>query len=168
MNSDLLNRIRDAWSTLSARERQLVTYGGSLVAVIALWLVVVMPIDREAKRLRLVTPEAQAQLIRMRAQAAAIQPLRGKARSIPGPGAAVAVVDQSATSLGIRKQISKLEGDGSQGVQIVADAVAFNSLIAWINDLRDAHGFRVESADFTAHTIPGTVNARIRIRGENQ
>jgi len=161
-----LNRLRDSWSALSARDRQMVKLGAFAVTVVLFWLLIVLPLDREAKRLRTATPEAQAQLARMRVQAATIQPLRGRSRTTPAPGTLVSVVDRSATSLGLRRQISKLEADGSRGVQISADGVAFNSLIAWVSDLRDAYGLQVDSAEFTAHTVPGTVNARLRLRIE--
>lgn len=167
MNHPLLNRLRDAWSALSARERSLALYGAAALGLVVLWLLVLLPLGKEADRLRAATPEAQAQLARMRTQAAAIQPLRGRTRTAPAPGTAVAVIDQSATSLGIRKQISRLEADGARGVQIAAEAVSFNSLIAWLNDLRDAYGFQVDSAQIDAHSVAGTVNARLHLRVEN-
>jgi len=145
----------------------MVQLGAAALAIVLVWLLVVLPLDREVKRLRTATPDAQSQLAQMRIQAATIQPLRGRTRTTPAPGSVVNVVDQSATSLGIRKQITKLEADGPRGVQIAADAVAFNSLVAWINDLRDAYGLQVESAEFTAHTVPGTVNARLRLKSES-
>jgi len=166
MNLPLFARLRDAWSALSARERQLVMLGSLLLGIVVLWLLIVLPLDREVRRLRSATPEAQAQLAKMRTQSATLQPLRGRARSAPAAGTAVSVIDQSASSLGIRKQISKLESDGAKGVQIAAEAVSFNSLVAWLNDLRDAYGFQVDSAQIDAHTTPGTVNARIRLRVE--
>lgn len=168
MNSSvLLNRVRDAWTALSARERQLALFGAAAVGLVVLWLLLWLPLDKEVKRLRSATPEAQAQLQKMRAQAAMIQPLRGRTRSAPAPGSAVSVVEQSATALGLRKQIVKLESDGARGVQIAAEAVSFNSLMAWLNDLRDAYGFQVDNAQIDAHTVAGTVNARIRLRTEN-
>jgi len=168
MNHPVLNRLRDAWGALSSRERQLAQYGALLLGIVVLWLVVVLPLDHAVKRLRTATPEAQAQLAHMRSLAATIQPLRGRARTTPAPGTAVSVIDQSATSLGIRKQISKLESDGAKGVQIAAESVSFNSLIAWLNDLRDAYGFTVDNAQIEAHATAGTVNARIRLRTETQ
>lgn len=167
MNSALFNRLRDAWTTLSARERQLALFGAAAVGLVVLWLLLWLPLEKEVKRLRTATPEARVQLTRMHAQAAMIQPLRGRTRGAVAPGSAVSIIDQSATSLGIRKQIVKLESDGAKGVQIAAEAVSFNSLIAWLNDLRDAYGFQVDNAQIDAHTVAGTVNARIRLRAEN-
>lgn len=167
MNHPLVNRLRDAWATLSVRERSLALYGAAALGLLVVWLLVMLPLGREVERLRVAVPEAQAQLAGMRAQAATIQPLRGRTRSAPAPGTEVAVLDQSATSLGIRKQITRLEADGSRGVQITAEAVSFNSLIAWLNDLRDAYGFQVDNAQIDAHSVAGAVNARLHLRIEN-
>jgi general secretion pathway protein M len=159
--------VRDAWGSLSTSERQLALFGAAIVGVVLAWLLLWLPLDNAVQRLRTATPEAQAQLAKMRAQAAMIQPLRARTRGAPAPGAAVSVIDQSATSLGIRKQITRLESDGAKGVQITAEAVSFNSLIAWLNDLRDAYGLQVDNAQIDAHTVAGTVNARVHLRVEN-
>jgi general secretion pathway protein M len=165
MRHALLNRLHDAWGMLAARERRLVLTGGAILALTLLWLLVWLPLHQEVKRLRAAVPEAQAQIAHMRAQAASIQPLRGRAGTAPAPGMLVSVVDQSATGRGLRKQLSRLEADGN-GVQIQAEAVSFNSLIAWLSELREGHALVVDNLSLDAHSVAGTVNARLRLRAE--
>lgn len=167
MNNVLLQRARDAWAALAARERRLVQTGAIILALVLLWLLLWLPLNHELRQLRAAVPEAQAQLERMRAQAIAIQPLRGRAAATPAPGTLVSVIDQSATGRGLRKQISRLEADGANGVQISADAVPFNSLIGWLAELREGQGLVVDNLTVDAHSVAGTVNARIRLRVEN-
>lgn len=167
MNSALLARARDLWGTLARRERRLVAVGAILLGLTLLYLLLWLPIQQELSRLRSAVPESQAQLARMRQQAAAIQPFRGRAASIPAPGTLLPVVEQSATGRGLRKQLTKLEVDGSNAVQITAEAISFNSLIAWLADLRESHALVTDSLSVDAHTTPGTVNARARLRVSN-
>ena len=166
-NNALLQRLRDIWGQLAPRERRLVAAGGAGLALVLTYLMLLVPLKQELARLRNSVPEAQLQLAQMRAQAALIQPLRGRAASLPAPGTLVSVIDQSATGHSLRKQLSRLEADGSNGVQITADAVSFNSLITWLTELREGHGVLVDNLSLDAHSVPGTVNARLRLRVEN-
>jgi general secretion pathway protein M len=166
MNSALVQRLRDAWGLLGPRERRLAMIGGAVLALILVYLMLLVPLKQQLARLRTSVPEAQAQLAQMRAQAAMIQPLRGRAAAAPAPGTLVSVIDQSATGHGLRKQLSRLEADGSQGVQVTADAVSFNSLIAWLAELREGHAVVVDNLSLDAHSVPGSVNAKLRLRVE--
>jgi general secretion pathway protein M len=166
IDNALLNRARDAWRTLAPRERQFAIIGAAVLGAVLLYLLVWLPIGQDVARLRVAVPETQAQLGKMRNQSAMIQPLRGRAASVPAPGTLVSVVDQSATGRGLRKQISRLEAEGSNGVQINAEAVSFNALIAWLAELREANALVVDNLSLDAGSAPGMVSAKIRLRVE--
>jgi len=167
MNSALLNRLRDLWGTLAPRERQLAAGGAILLGLVLVYLLAWAPLRHEVTRLRTAVPDARAQLTRMRVQAASIPALRGRSATPPAPGMLVSVVEQSANGRGLRKQISHLEPDGSNGVQITAEAIPFNGLIGWLTDLRDNSALVVDNLGLDATSAPGTVNARIRLHVAN-
>jgi len=166
MSHPLANRLGALWGQLAPRERQLLLAGGALLGLALLYTLVWQPLHKEVARLRVDTPKAAAQLARMREQAALIQPLRGRVATAPASGNLVQAVEQSATGRGLRKQISRLEADGSNGVQVTAEAISFNSLVAWLADLRDNQALVVDNLVLDAHNQPGAVNARIRLRIE--
>lgn len=159
----LLARARERWNGLSPQERQWVLGGGVLLALLILYLLLWLPLQKDLNRLRASVPESQAQLQRMIAQSATIQPLRGQRATPPSPGTLVSLIDQSASQRGLRALLTRLEADGTNGVQIQAEAAAFNSLIAWLAELQESHALVIDSATFDAHTAAGTVNARIRL-----
>ena len=167
MNTEFLNPLREQWSKLAPSERRLVIIGGSVVAATLLYMLLWSPVQKELARLRVSVPEERAQLQRMRAQAASIQPLRARSGTKPAPGTLLSVIEQSATARGLRGFITHLEADGSNGVQLTLDAVPFNSLISWLADLQDSHFLLVDSTSLDAHTAPGTVNAKLKLRVEN-
>lgn len=164
MNNALLNRLRDLWGALAPRERQLATGGALLLGLVLLYLLLWAPLRHEVVRLRAGVPDARAQLARMRTQAASIPALRGRSAVPPAPGMLTAVVEQSANARGLRKQISHLEPDGSNGLQITAESISFNGLIEWLADLRDNNALIVDNLSLDAATATGAVNARIRLR----
>lgn len=167
MNAALLmNRLRDAWSGLAPHERRLALIGIGILALLVLYLMLWLPLQKDLARLRTAVPEERAQLARMRTQAATIKPLRGSVRGATVGGAPLAIVEQSANARGLRSTITRLEADGSSGVQVAFDGVAFNALIAWLADLQTGQALFVDNATIEAQSKPGIVNARLKLRAE--
>jgi general secretion pathway protein M len=169
MKDELLKRwqeLRELWNKLAPGERRLAMVGGGALGLILVYALLWLPVQKELARLRVNVPDERAQLQRMRAQAAAIKPLRARNVSAPAPGSLLAVVEQSATARGMRSFVTRMEADGSAGVQLTLDAVPFNSLISWLADLQDSYSLLVDSASMDAHSTLGTVNAKLKLRIE--
>lgn len=167
MKTEFLNPLRDAWGKLAPGERRLATIGGVLLGMALLYTLLWLPVQKELTRLRVSVPEERAQLQRMRAQAASIKPLRARSGAKPAPGTLLSVIEQSASARGLRGFVTRMEADGGTGVQLTLDAVPFNSLLSWLADLQDSHSLLVESTSLDAHTAPGTVNAKLKLRIES-
>lgn len=162
----LMNRLRDAWGGLAPNERRLALIGAGVLASLLLYLILWLPLQKDLARLRTAVPEERAQLARMRNQAATIKPLRGLARGATAGGVPLTIVEQSANARGLRSAITRLEADGSTGVLLAVDGVAFNALIAWVADLQTGHALFVDNATIEAQSKPGIVNARLKLRAE--
>lgn len=168
MNLAVLDRLRETWSTLSARERQLALAGGAVLLLVVVALLAWLPLQRELTRLRASVPEQQQQLARMRTQAAMVPALRSRAGGTPpAAGTLLTVVEQSANKHGVRSFLTRLDVEGGTAVQVTAEAVPFNALISWLAELREGYALNVENATLEAHGAPGTVNGRLRLRIEN-
>ena len=167
MKTEFLNPLRDQWNKLATSERRLMMIGGVVVSVTLLYMMMWLPVQKELTRLRVSVPEERAQLQRMRVQAASIQPLRARSGTRPAAGTLVSVIEQSATTRGMRGFVTRMETDGGNGVQLTLDAVPFNSLLSWLADLQDSHSLLVESTSMDSHTAPGTVNAKLKLRIES-
>ena len=162
--SELRQRLSELWGGLAERERLLAQTGIVLVGLTLIYLLIWEPIDKELTRLRSAVPEKQLALARMQALATQIQPLRGRVAQPPAAGAILGVVDQSASARGLRGQITRLEADGQNGVQFTVEAMAFNSLAAWLAELQEANALLIEQASLDAHTKPGQVSGKVRLR----
>lgn len=167
MKTEFLNPLRDQWNKLAPSERRLATIGGVVVGATLLYVLLWLPVQKELARLRVSVPEERAQVQHMRMQAASIKPLRARSGAKPAPGTLLSVIEQSATARGMRGFISRMEADGGNGIQLTLDAVPFNSLLSWLADLQDSHSLLVESTSLDAHTTPGTVNAKLKLRIES-
>lgn len=155
-----LDRLRN----LPPRER-LLYFGGAAAAVFLLYLSIWFPMQRELARLRVAVPKQKVQLAQMQVQAMEINQLRASGRLPAAGGNLLATLEQSATVNGLRARISRMEPDGNNGARLSLDAINFNALITWIDNLQNQGGVHVEKATFETHATPGTVNARLILRG---
>lgn len=161
-----LQRLQDAWSGLAERERLMAKAGGLLVGVTLVYLMFWEPVQNELTRLRTAVPEKQVQLVRMRALAAQVQPLRGRVAQPPASGALLGMVEQSAAARGLRTQITRIEAEGTNGLQLTLEAMPFNSLVAWLAELQENNAIAVDQANLDAHAKPGQVSGKVRLRVE--
>jgi len=164
MNSTLPARLQNAWAGLAPGERRLILAGGVLLALIFAYLLLWMPLQKQLKQLRVSVPEERAQLARMRTQAATVKTLRTRSGRGTASGAPLSVVEQSATTRGLRGLITRLEPDGNMGVQVTIEGVSFDTLIGWIAELQDSAALVTDSAVIDAQAKPGLVNAKLKLR----
>ena len=167
MKTEFLNPLRNAWGKLSPSERRLAMVGGAVIGATLLYALMWLPIQKELARLRVSVPEERVQLQRMRLQAASVRPLRARSGAKPAPGTLLSVIEQSASARGLRGFVTRMEADGGNGAQLTLDAIPFNSLLSWLADMQDSHSLLVESASLDAHSAPGTVNAKLKLRIES-
>jgi len=160
----ILQRVNELWSGLAERERWLAQLGIVLVSITLFYLLVWEPVDKELARLRSAVPDKQLQLARMQALSTQIQPLRGRTGQAPTAGTVVSTVEQSATARGLRGQISRLDADGQNGAQLTIEAMTFNSLAAWLAELQETRAIIIDQASLDAHSKPGQVNGKLRLR----
>lgn len=155
---------RNAWLRLAPRERRVIAAGSVLVAAVALYLFVLAPFTRGLASLRTEVPKLDAQLAVMREQAAMVERLRrgGPARALATKLPAVA--EQAADTHGLRATITRIEAEGTNGLKVALDGAPFNAMVAWLTELQQRSGLRVETAAIDSVETAGTVNARLTLR----
>ncbi len=149
---------------LPPRERLMYIAGAAGVLVL-LYLLLWLPIQRELSRLRTAVPQEKVQLAQMQVQAMEINQSRASGRLPAAGGNLLATLEQSATVSGLRQRITRMEPDGANGARLSVDGVDFNALISWLSNLQNQGGVRVEKATFEPLPTPGTVNAKLTLRG---
>jgi len=155
---------RAAWLRLAPRERGIIVTGGVLVAAVAIYLFVLGPSYRSLVRLRAEVPQERAQLALMREQAAVVERLR-RSPSGGAPAAQLsALAEQAAGAHGLREAITRVEKEGDNGVRIALEKASFNAMVAWLTDLHQRSGLRVETAAIESQESAGTVTARLLLR----
>jgi general secretion pathway protein M len=160
-------RLRDTWNNLAARERRMIAAGGVLLAIVFLYVLLWLPLQKDLARLRVAVPRDQTQLERMRALAEAVGPLRGKRGTRSAGATPLSIVDAMLTAKNLRSYVTHLEADGSSSVRMSLDGVPFNTLVNLLTELQETRQLVVDSATLDAQVKPGLVNANLRLRSDN-
>jgi general secretion pathway protein M len=166
MNSLFPERLREIWNGLNTREKRLIAGGGVLLALVFLYVLLWLPLQKDLARLRVNVTQDRTRLEHMRALAETVRPLRAKIRTRSAGGAPLSIVDAMLTAQNLRSYVSHLEADGANSVRLSLDGVPFNMLITLLTELQDTQQLVVDSATLDAQAKPGLVNANLRLRSD--
>lgn len=166
MSRLLPERLRVTWNGLNPGEQRLIAVGGVLLALVLLYVLVWLPLQKDLAQLRVNVAQDRTQLERMRALAEAVRPLRAKLRVRSGGATPLSIVDTMLTAQNLRSYVTHLEADGANGVRLSLDGVPFNTLVNLLTELQDTQQLVVDSATLDAQVKPGLVNANLRLRSD--
>jgi len=164
MINELKQKFQSRLASLSERERRMVTWGGIGVAVLLVFGAAVLPLYAAASRTEQRVEQKRQDLEWMRSVA-------GELRAA-GPGGAqaaagqslVVIVDQSARSAGLGSTLTGTQPSGTGGVRVRLEGAAFDTVVAWLEDLKQQYGLIIESATVDRGVQPGIVNASVILR----
>jgi general secretion pathway protein M len=150
------------YAKLSAREQRIALIGG-VAALLLLILVIVLPLQRHVGTIEQRVERKRDDLLWLRSMAPQLVGLR---TSGPPPlhESLVVVIDRTARQSGLERALvgSQPSGDGRLNVRL--EQTSFDGLMAWLSQLRENFGVRVESAVVEAGNAAGTVNASLVLR----
>jgi general secretion pathway protein M len=124
----------------------------AVVALVLLYALVWLPLERARTRLERELPALRASVDAMQRQADAVKRLR----SMPPSGNQQAAVNALAASPPPGAQVTALD---PKRVRLTASDAAFTTLLEWIVAAQASHGLHVESARVDALPAPGRVKA---------
>jgi len=150
---------------LEPRERLLVSGGAVVLVLLLLYVVIWEPIASGYSNLQEDVAEQKQTLAWMQQAASQIKTLQrsstGEVRGLGGRSL-LAVVDQSARSAGLGDSIKRIEPDGSKGVKVWLEGVAFDPMILWLGKL--TRTYQIETSLITIEPQGGgRVNARLTL-----
>ena len=154
--------VRDWLDTLSARERNLVYVAGGLLAIAAVYLVLVMPFQVSGQKMAARVEKKSADLAWMQAAAPQAMAAAGIARSANGESLVV-LVARTAREAGLGESLRDQSPDGNAGLRLRIEAASFDTLMTWLASLQQQYGVTIESATIDA-AAPGLVNATLSLK----
>lgn len=154
------------WSSLQSRERRVLGVGGTLVALLVLYLVAFEPAFVGRQRL-------QAELPALRAQVAQIEGLAAEARRLAGqatqgadsPQQLKVQLEQSIAAAGLQGAVSQLAVAGEL-IDLRFKSVAFAGWLAWFDTAIRETRLRAVDIAIERETAPGIVSVRLTLEAQ--
>lgn len=147
---------------LEPRERRVLLFG-AIAAVLLIIVATVLPLQRSVAAAEQRVERKRDDLQWLRSVAPQLVGLRGNAPP-PLSESLVVLVDRTARESGLGKSLVGSQPSGDGGLNVRLDQTPFDTLIAWLAQLRERYGVRVDSATIDAAKGGGNVTATLVLR----
>lgn len=150
------------WEPRTAREKQLLTWGGGIVALVIAYSVLWAPAQQGRAHLHEALPAMQRQIAQMTAQADEARALAPAAQgAAPTGGALRDALSSSLAQASLATTQVRLTGDA---VQIEAKNASFPAWTMWLDDARKQFKVRVIELHATALKDDGQVDLTVSLQ----
>lgn len=161
-----------AWlASLDPRERNALIFGGILLTMILIYVLVWQPFSTRAARLEQTVQEQRA--LKQWMQNTALEVQRLRATQVPasmragmGGQSLLAVVDQAARKDRLGTVLKRIEPEGTRIVRVWFEQAIFDDVLLWLGNLQNTYGVRITSISIDHQGgSAGSVNARVELEG---
>jgi general secretion pathway protein M len=144
---------------LQPRERRMVLFG-ALAALLLIIVATVLPLQRSVAAVEQRVERKRDDLQWLRSMA---PQLAGLQVGTPPPlrESLVVLVDRTARDSGLAKSLAGSQPSGDGGLNVRLDQTPFDTLVAWLSQLRERYGVRVDAATIDAGKDIGNVTATL-------
>jgi general secretion pathway protein M len=156
MKAELAQTWAGFWDQRTEREKNILAWGGGVLAVVIAWSVLWAPAQEGRSHLRDTLPAMQRQLAQMTAQANEARQLSAAAQGVAPTGAALKdALTASLTDHGLAATQVQVIGNA---VQIQLKNASFPAWTNWVDDVRKQFKVQVLEAHATALKEDGQVD----------
>jgi type II secretory pathway component PulM len=159
-----LDNLNFWYKNLQPRERLLVVITSVILLITIFYISIWEPIYGGLDEQQKLHKSQQNTLLWMQQASAEVKALKrsGVNTNIKSSNQPVSlVIEQSASTAGLKKNLSKLESSGKAGAQAKLEMASFDQMLIWINTLKRNYNINITSANIERADKPGTVNARL-------
>lgn len=159
-----INAITGWFGALQPRERIMVTAAGAFVLVVAGFLLLVEPLQKNRDQAH----RRAISALHLEQRVISAQKLIGSSDSQAGgevyPGPLLTLMNASTTAHRIAAQVKRISPQGDNKVQVNFAETGFNALLGWIAELENQQRLTVTSLTMQPGSEPGTVSATISLQ----
>jgi general secretion pathway protein M len=155
----MIERLQKYLEGLSSRERWILL-GGAVAAVLLIIMAVVLPLQHRVTATEERVERKRDDLVWLRSVAPQLAGLQSSAPPALHESLVV-LIDRTARESGLAKSLVGSQPSGDGGLNVRLEKMPFDSLVAWLSQLRERYGVRVDSATIDAANEAGTVTATL-------
>ena len=158
-----MKQIRQWLDGLAPRERNLVYAAAALLGIAVVYFAVVLPVTSAARHREARIVQKTSDLAWMQQVAPQVMAAAAAGGGVASDESLVVLVDRTARESGIGSSIRDQTPAGQNGLQLRLEGASFDLLMAWLANLQQQHGVRVDGAIIGAASAPGLVNANLTL-----
>jgi len=144
------------WQNLAPRERQILTLGAIIVAAFLLYRLLWIPLTNRTARLEAQVISGYQTVAWMQQASAEIRSLRGTAAVHASDVNPLVAAQETAARLGLDKQMTRLDTQGGNIIQVRMENAPLDSVLSWMQTLGRQYGLTVDRV--VMEPQPGQVN----------
>ena len=158
-----MQKLKDWFSYLDARERAFVVSGGVLVLIVAIYMLALAPfyaaVNSRAERVA----RKEGDLAWMRSVGGEVMALNVSSQTpvAPTDESLVVLIDRTARECGLGAALTGQTPNGDNGIRVRLEQAEFDKLVVCLGGLQQAHAVNIESANIDRTAKPGFVNASL-------
>lgn len=158
-----LQQLKDRFHSLQAREQLIIGAGGALIALVALYMLVLAPFYDavQSRSERVVRKEGDLAWMRGIGPEMLALNAGAPAAGSPSTESLVVLVDRAARECGLGAALTGQTPNGETGIRVRLEAAEFDKLMVCLGNLQQLHAVNVESATIDRSGEPGFVNASL-------
>jgi general secretion pathway protein M len=151
------------WLGLSDRDRRVLAVGAALAAVLLLYALAWLPLERSREAMRVQAAALDASYRWMQAAAPEVQRLRagGAGQQVADGRSLLARADAGARESALGTALLRVEPVAEGQVRMVFQQVGFDALMAWLEQFSRSQSLRVTEFNVQTTGASGQVDARI-------
>jgi general secretion pathway protein M len=155
----MIERLLQYLQRLQPRERVMLLFGG-VAALLLIIVATVLPLQRSVAAAQQRVERKRDDLQWLRSMA---PQLTGLQVTAPPPlrESLVVLVDRTARESGLAKSLVGSQPSGDGGLNVRLDQTPFDTLVAWLSQLRERYGVQVQTATIDAAKGSGNVTATL-------
>ena len=158
-----MQKLKDWFSSLQARERAIIVIGGALVLIVAIYMLALAPfyaaVNSRAERVA----QKEGDLAWMRSVGGEVMALNASSPTSVAPTneSLVVLIDRTARECGLGAALTGQTPNGDNGIRVRLEQAEFDKLVVCLGSLQQAHAVNIESANIDRTAKPGFVNASL-------
>ena len=162
----------NSWlSTLSSRERALVTYGSIAVLVVLLWLLAVKPLYNNQVKLNKTIAQQKVTLAKMQKQSVTIKQLQDQETNKPkstGNQNPQQLIERSLQTWRLKTVLERMQSQGS-GVRLILKNANADRVMRFLYELENKHSLSISNMAIDSDKKEaGLADFRLIIQSESQ
>jgi general secretion pathway protein M len=158
-----MNQVRQWLDGLAPRERNLVYVAAAFLGIAIVYFAIVLPVTSVARHREARIAQKTSDLAWMRQVAPQVMAAAAAGGGTASDESLVVLVDRTARESGIGSSVRDQSPAGQDGLQLRLEGAPFDLLVAWLANLQQQHGVRVDAAIIGAASAPGLVNANLTL-----